>query len=78
MAMSCCVAFLWVAGQWAVLSVPLSVAIVASWFVSARYSTTPGRQRLIFSLLGLPFLLLGFYNFTQGGVEGFQRIAVRG
>lgn len=78
MAMSCCVAFLWVAGQWAVLSVPLSVAIVASWFVSARYSTTPGRQRLIFSLLGLPFLLLGFYNFTQGGVEGFQRIAVLG
>ena len=78
MALSACVAFLWVAGQWAVLGVPLTLAIVASWFVPGRYSTTPRRQRLIFSSLGFPFLLLGFYNLTQGGVEGFQRIAVLG
>jgi transglutaminase superfamily protein len=78
MSMVACLSFLWLAGTWAFLSVPLTIAIAASWFVPQRYSTTPRRQRILFSVIGLPFLFLGLYNFTLGGVTGFQRIAVLG
>jgi hypothetical protein len=78
MALVACICFLWVAGHWAFLSVPLTLAIVASWFIPQRYSNTPRQQRILFSIIGIPFLLLGLYNFTIGGVAGFQRIAVLG
>ena len=78
MAMVSCLSFLWLAGIWALVSVPLTIAIGASWYIPQRYSNTPKRQRMLFSVIGLPFLFLGLYNFTLGGVTGFQRIAVLG
>lgn len=78
MALVACLSFLFVAGRWAVLSVPLTLAVLSSWFIPQRYSTSPKQQRILFSVIGLPFLFLGIYNFTVGGVVGFQRIAVLG
>lgn len=78
MALVACLSFMVVAGRWAFVAGPLMLAIVASWWIPQRYSTTPRQQRMMFTVVGLPFLALAFFHLTQGGVVGFQRIALLG
>lgn len=78
MAMVACGSFLLVGGKWAFVVAPIALAILASWWVPARYSTTPRQQRLIFTIVGLPFLLLAGARLLEGGVVGFQQIALLG
>ncbi len=78
MAMVACTSFLLVGGKWGIVVGPVALAIAASWWVPTRYSTTPRQQRIIFTIVGLPFLLLAMVRMLEGGVVGFQQIALLG
>jgi transglutaminase-like putative cysteine protease len=78
MGLVACLSFLLIAGNWLYVALPLTLAILASWWVPQRYSSTPRQQRALFSAIGLPFLVLGIFRFIEGGVVGFQSIAILG
>lgn len=78
MSVCACVSFLAVAGRWAPVVGILLAALVASLVIPARYSATPGQQRAVFSIVGIPFSAIGLYYIAQGTVNAFAQIAVVG
>ncbi|MGE0493830.1 MAG: DUF4129 domain-containing transglutaminase family protein [Vulcanimicrobiota bacterium] len=80
MALVAALTFAVVAEGWRWLTLALALLVVASWWTPWRYHTTPARQRLIFSLAGLPFLMAGLYHLSTGreAIITAQRVAVLG